>query len=453
MSEQAVVIGGGISGLSAAWALHRQGYACQILESRDRVGGNLRTGHSHGYLYEHGPNSTLQKANSPVDALGRLVSQLGLDDQLVEANPAAAKRFILKNGQLVALPTSPPAFITSPLFSLAAKVRLLAEPFIARGETEESIAQFVRRRLGQEFLDYAIEPFISGVYAGNPATLSIQAAVPKIYALEKEHGSLIRGALAMGKAMKGAGMPKGRLVSFRAGMDTLPKAIAQQLPSGAVHTKVKVTALLPLSGGEWKVVWQAQGGQEHTTTCQKLVLSLPAPAAAPLLEPLSPNAARLVGGIAYAPIASVALGFVQNKVKHPLDGFGFLIPRREGVTTLGALFSSTLFAGRAPAGHVLITAFIGGAIHPEVMEKTDAGLVEQVVKDLTPCLGIQGEPVFVSLTRYQQAIPQYTMGHLTRLTQVKEELAPFANLILRANWKDGISVSDCTLHGEQVIHG
>lgn len=446
-----LILGGGISGLATAWFLHQHGVPVKVLESRSYPGGNLLTTREQGYLVEHGPNSTLQKPEHPDDALGRLIASLGLTDKVQVAGENAKKRYILRGGRLIALPASPPAFLFTSAFSWSAKLRLLAEPFIGRGRGDESIAAFVRRRLGQEFLDYAIDPFISGVYAGNTSMLSVRAAVPKIHALEEKYGSLIRGALATGKAMKGAGMPRGRMISFDGGMETLPRTIAARLPEGTVVTGAEAREIIPLEDEGWRVTWQGEHGVE-SALAKRVILALPAPAVAQLIQPFAAAASRILKGIPYAPIASVGLGYRRAQVQHPLDGFGMLAPRKEKLRTLGALFSSSLFPQRAPEEHVLITSFIGGTLDHQALEMEDTPLVEQVERDLAQCLDIQGKWAFLMLTRYRRAIPQYIMGHLEKMAEVERTLARFPGLHVRANWRDGISVADCVLNAERLAN-
>ncbi|ABK42556.1 protoporphyrinogen oxidase [Magnetococcus marinus MC-1] len=447
-----LIIGGGISGLSTAWFLHKKGEKVILLESRDRVGGNIRTSRNpEGYLIEHGPNSTLQKPGDEEDALGRIITDMALESELQEANPLAARRFVMKGGQLHVLPTSPPGFIKTPLFSLSAKLRLCLEPFIGKSEQEESIAQFVIRRLGQEFLDYAIEPFVSGVYAGDPKQLSVRAAVAKIYALEAKYGSLIKGAIALGKIRKAAGMPRGRMISFETGMETLPATIANRLPHQSIHTNAQVTALCQ-HGAAWQVSWQQggqHGGEPHSIIASQVVLATPASVSAQLLRPLSPQAADLLESIRYAPVDSVALGYAKQDINHSLDGFGFLIPRKEQVTTLGGLFSTTLFPGRAPQDKALLTCFIGGMTNPSITQWSEEKVVTQVDQDMMAALGIQHGAEYVHLTRYTHAIAQYEQGHLQRVGDIDRALAGYKGLHLRANWRDGVSVSDCVLNGEK----
>ncbi|MBF0188835.1 MAG: protoporphyrinogen oxidase [Magnetococcales bacterium] len=444
-----LIIGGGISGLATAWFLHQHGVKVTVLESRKSVGGALLTSRSDHWLVEHGPNSTLQKPGRPEDALGRLVEQLGLEERLLTANESANIRYVVRDGRLQALPTSPPAFLKTPVFSWRAKLRLLAEPFIKPGREEESIATFVRRRLGEEFLNYAIEPFISGVYAGNPRELSVRAAVPRIHELEQNHGSLIRGAMALGKAHKQTGMPKGRMISFKEGLEELPRAIVKALPEGSVRTGTLVTGVQPDPSGGWRVTWkESHSHTEGSHRAGRVVLAVPAPAAAGMVRDLSATASRLLGEIPYAPIVSMALGFERSAIRHTLNGFGFLIPRKEGIRTLGALFSSTLFPGRSDDRHALITAFIGGSMDASILDDDDTLLVRQVRRDLDRCLGIDAPPSFIRITRYTSAIPQYTMGHLERIRALDSALAETPGLTFRCNWREGISMADCVKNAE-----
>lgn len=446
--RRVLVVGGGISGLALAWFLHRRGIDVRLIEAAGRVGGTIGNERRDGFLAEIGPNTALQKPGRPEDALGRLVDQIGLSAWLREAAPAGKKRYILRNGRLLALPSSPPAFLVTPAFSIAAKLRLLAEPFIRRADTEETVARFVERRLGREFLNYAVDPFISGVYAGDPRVLSVEAAVPRIHELEQKYGSLIRGAIALGKAAKNAGMPAGRQVSFDGGMATLPQAVAAALPAGAVRTGRRAVALEREADG-WQVRTDGDGGT-GSEPADIVVLALPAPEVAALVEPLAAEAARLLLTIPYAAVLTAAFGFPRAAVAHRLDGFGFLVPRIEGVRTLGALFSSTLFADRAPADQVLLTAFLGGAQDAEAIGMADVEALTTIDADLSMALGIRGKPTFRHLTRWPRAIPQYTIGHLDRIATIDEMIAPFTGLHLHGNWRGGIAVADCVRNGEAL---
>lgn len=443
-----VVIGGGISGLATAWFLHQQGVAVRVLEAGDRFGGKIQTEHRGGYVIECGPNSVLRKPATDEDALGRLVDGAGFSDRYVEAGDAGHKRFIVRDGRTQNLPASPLGFAATRLFSWRAKLRLMREPFIGAGTSEETIAQFVERRLGREFLDYAIEPFISGVYAGDPGQLSVRAAVPRIHDLEKEYGSLIRGAIARGRVARGAGMPAGGMHSFEEGMATLPQKLAAALPEGACRTGCSVEALEKTDGG-WSVSWKSarDAGVEKA---KAVVVATPAPQAAELLEPLSSEGADILRSIPYASLVGVAFGYERDQVGHALDGFGFLVPRLEGLRMLGGLFSSSLFARRAPSGKMLISAFIGGARDAGAVTLSDDELLGTVSEELSRCLNISGAPCFSHISRHKRAIPQYTLGHLDRLRSLDGELSGLNGLYLQASWRGGVSVGDCVRNAETL---
>jgi oxygen-dependent protoporphyrinogen oxidase len=439
-SLDCLVVGAGISGLASAWFLARRGASVRVLEAASEPGGVMHSVRDGGFLVETGPNSTLARGG----AFDEIVQGLGLAPELLVANPAAGRRYVVRHGAPVALPGTPLAFLATPIFSLGAKLRIFAEPFHRRADAEETIAQFVRRRLGPEFLDWVIDPFVSGVYAGDPERLSVRAAVPKIYALEARHGSLIVGALSrMLRGRAGGPQPAGRLVSFRGGMRTLPVAIARALGERMV-LGAAVTALARNGEG-----WIARTAAREYRA-RRVLLALPAYAAAALLEPWSAQAARELAAIVYAPIAAVGLGFRRAQIRHALDGFGMLIPRRENRKTLGVLFSSTLFPGRAPEGHALLTAFIGGARYPGIAQAEDESVVERILADLRPLLGIEGAPVMTRVTRWTRAIPQYELGHLERLARLDAALAALPGLHLRANYRDGISVADCVENARRL---
>jgi len=439
-NAETLILGAGISGLSAAYFLQQQGHDIAVLEAAPRAGGNVSTLVHEGYLLEAGPNTLLD--NHP--AIRRLIDGLGLHEAVREANRTAKRRYVVRDGRAMPLPGSPPAFLSTRLFSWRGKLRLLAEPFIRPVEDEESVAAFVHRRLGQEFLDWAIDPFVSGVYAGDPERLSVRAATAKVYALEREHGSLLKGALKKAWAARKAEVqtgPVGRMLSFEHGLGQLIEALAAALGE-RLALSTPAQAIRPVEDG-----WQVDT-PSGTFGARRLVLALPAAVVAELLEPHVGEAVNALREIPYPPVVSVALGFRREDVAHPLDGFGVLIPSKERRTTLGALFSSTLFEERAPEGHVMLTAFIGGRRREEVGDWEDARVIERVLDDLAPILGFRAPPVMTHINRWPRAIPQYELGHLARIEALDQALANLPGLYTRANWRDGVSVSDCIRNGE-----
>lgn len=439
--KDCLIVGGGISGLTTAWFLRKAGMSVQVIEAAEQAGGTMKSLNKDGFMVETGPNSAL--LNNP--HITELVEDLGLQSEYQEANDQAKRRYILQHGVMQELPGGPQSFLKTPIFSLAGKLRLMKEPFVGKVTEEETVAQFVTRRLGKEFLDWAIDPFVSGVYAGDPHKLSVRAATSKVYALERDFGSLIGGMIKktlFNKHRGGAG-PAGKMFSFKKGMGTFPAAIAEQLGEDWAGGS-PVDSLEKSENG-----WVVSSGQQSWEG-KRLILSLPAHQAAKLLQPFSDEASQILADIVYPHVASVALGYRREQVAHPLDGFGFLIPRGEKVTTLGSLWSSTLFPGRAPEGHVLMTSFIGGRQNPASSEMTDEQLADQVKADISKYLEINGEPAFVNVTRWQKAIPQYEIGYLQRLEKVDQLLSGMNDLHFRANWRDGISVGDCIRNGFEL---
>ncbi|MDZ7631647.1 MAG: protoporphyrinogen oxidase [Gemmatimonadaceae bacterium] len=361
-----VVCGAGLTGLTTAWYLRRAGASVTIVEASDAVGGVMGTTRRDGYLVEHGPNSAMLTA-----PMAQLVDALGLTPQLRVAAPQAQRRYIVRAGRALAVPASPGAMLRSPLFSLGAKLRLLAEPFISRrhGGADESVASFVRRRLGREPLTWAVDPFVSGVYAGDPEHLSVTHAFPRLAALEREHGSLVRGMIAGARKSRVAsgepGLTSGRatMVSFADGMGTLPQAIAHDLTDVEMLLGTRVTAI-DTSAGVARVE-VVQDGDSRMLDADAVVSTVPTHAFAAIRLPAAVAASRAqLASLPYPAVSSLALGFRRADVSHALDGFGCLIPSAERRDTLGVLFSSTLFDGRAPEGDVLLTCFVGGVRHP-----------------------------------------------------------------------------------------
>jgi oxygen-dependent protoporphyrinogen oxidase len=436
----AIVVGGGISGLAVAWFLQQRRISVTVLEASGEPGGTIRTVERDGFLVDTGPTSTLYRGG----ALGELIAGVDFERELIEADPRA-RRYIVKDDTLVPLPSSPFSFFRTPLFSARAKLRLLGEPFHARARDEESIAQFVRRRIGPEFLDWAVDPFVSGVYAGDPERLSVRAAIPRLYALEAEHGSLFLGALWRAiRGNPGGPQPRGRLISFRHGMQSLPRAVAKGL-GGAIQLNALVTAVERMPSGDWVV--RTPTGQQRAP---HVVLALPAYGAARLVASVSAELARELDAVVYPSVASVALGFRRDQVTHPLDGFGALLPRRLKRETLGIIFSSMVFPNRARGGNVLLTAYIGGRRNPAIRDLADAAIVERVMSDVRPLLGVRGDPIFEYVTLWPQAIPQYELGHAERVARIDAALGRLPGLHFRANWRDGVSLADSVHHAKQL---
>ena len=444
----AIVVGGGISGLVAAHRLQRAGLAVAVLEAADRAGGVIGSVARDGWLLERGPNSALD--TSPL--IGELVDELGLRARLRWASTLADRRYVLRRGVPMALPSSPAAFLTSGLFSARAKLALLREPFVPPLDPalDESIAALVRRRLGSEFLDYAIDPFVSGVYAGDPEQVSVAAAFPKLHALEQRWRSLIRGQIfgAAERRRQGAAAKNvARSFSFDAGMQVLSDALADTLHGLQLQTRV--SGLRRDANGQFVLQSDGQGGPRHWRA-RNLVLALPAEAAAGLLQQHSGDAAAALREIPYAPLASVASVYRRADIGHALDGFGLLVPRVEQRRLLGVLFSSSMFEGRAPEGQVMLTSFVGGMRQPALAALPDAALGALVQAEHQALLGARRPALHQQLTRWPRAIPQYNLGHGGRLARALALESSLPGLFFCANWLGGVAVGDCIKSGFAV---
>ncbi|MFO8098546.1 MAG: protoporphyrinogen oxidase [Salinibacter sp.] len=435
------IIGSGISGLTAAYRLHQAEHQVTVWEATDRPGGVIQSTRTGGFLVEHGPNSLRVSTT----ALGTLITDLGLSDAVVEADQDAATRYVVRDGHPVALPMSPLDFLTTDLFSGRAKARLLGEPFVSRSVAdEESIASFVERRLGREVLDYAVAPFVGGVFAGRPEALSVQHAFGRLAELEAEYGSILWGGLR--SALQGSTDerpgPSG-LFSFRNGLETLPNVLADALGDTIVYD-APVTGLTQTNTA-WSV--RHKGDQTSPQQFDALVCTVPLHHFDALALHTSVDCTPLAA-VDYPPVRVVALGYRREAVNHPLDGFGMLVPPVEDdFDILGTLFSSTLFPNRAPDGHVLLTTFVGGARDPALGRAPEPHVQQLVERDLGRLLGISGDPAFQRHIYWPDAIPQYELGY----GAVKETLTALeeahSGLFFAGNYRQGVSVGDAVASG------
>lgn len=443
------VLGAGATGLTAAHRLNRLGHGVRVFEQAGRVGGAIRTEITDGWLIEGGPNSLL--AGEP--ALTTLLDELGLAATKLEASKAAKKRFIVRRGRALAAPMSPPAFLSTPLFSPFAKIRLFGELLVRpRVRTSDvSLAEFVAGHFGQEFVDYALNPFVGGIYAGNPARLSTRHAFPKLWEFEQKSGSIIRGQIAAAKARKASGAPKppSGIFSFQNGLQTLTDALAAQLPAGAIALNTTLDSIVR-SEDKWSVIWHDAGGT-HTQTFDAIVVALPAHALAQLrLGPHGERPLAALAGVEHPPVSSLFLGYRREQVAHPLDGFGVLSPELERLAVLGVLFSSSMFPNRAPAGHVALTVMVGGTRRPELAALPTDKLIAAVQPDLAQLLGVTGAPTFVRHAFWPRAIPQYNLGYEQFLGAMTAAERAHPGLFIGGQARDGIAVPACLAAGEKL---
>ncbi len=440
------IIGAGITGLTAGFYLQRKGIPVTVYEAGARVGGVIQSLRRDGYLAEFGPNTILE--TSP--KISELVRDAGLQSRRLDPDPKAEARYVVRYRRPIAMPASPLGFFTTELFTAKAKLAVLREPFVPRrreGE-EESIAQFVQRRLGQEFLDHAIDALVAGVYAGDPYKLSVPQAFPKLAALEARYGSLIKGQILGARDRKKRGeVAKDRAAkfSFDQGLEVLPQTLAQRL-GDALRLNTPVTGLAQAPDG-WVVSFLEAGRAQRTVHSAVLF----AGTAYKLAELSLETAADLsLGGfseIRYPPVASVVLGFRREDVAHPCAGFGMLIPRVEGFKILGTIFSSSLFPNRAPAGHLTLTSYVGGERYPELASRSPEELFELTCEDLKILLGIRGRPTFQHCVFYPRAIPQYVVGYGRYREKMNEIERKAPGFFLAGHYRDGVSLSDSIVSG------
>ena len=441
-NKKVIVLGAGISGLTTAYLLHQDGYDVTVLEKNDKVGGSIETVVENGLLFDRGPNSALE--TTPL--IAKLVEELNLTDQFVYANKKGNKRYILRNNQLHALPISPPALIKSKLFSRKAKLRLMKEPFIGKSQDGyyQSIAEFVTRRLGQEFLDYAINPFVAGVYAGNPEDLSVKSAFPKLYALEEEYGGLIVGtirSIRKRKKRKEQSKQSAKMISFKDGMKVLPEAIANYL-GGRVKLNSEVFSIKKTADGNYGITYK-EGDQSLTLLTDIVLSTIPAYTAGELFGHFDDGLKKHLNDVYYPPVLVLYLAYNKNDVGQPLDGFGFLVPSKEEKSFLGAIWSSVIFPNRAEDNTASFTLFVGGSRNPGFIYDDEEELIKTVRREFEELMKIKGEPVHLAKRFWEKAIPQYTIGYVESENYFDHFEKDNRGIFLSGNYRGGISVGDC----------
>jgi oxygen-dependent protoporphyrinogen oxidase len=475
--KSVAIIGAGITGLTAAFYLKRKGIPVTVYEASGRVGGVIQSLRQDGWLAEFGPNTLLE--TSP--KIGQLVRDAGLQSRRLDPDPKAEARYVVRYKRPIAMPGSPLGFFTTKLFTAGAKLAVLREPFVPRRRdgVEESIAEFVKRRLNQEFLDQAIDALVAGIYAGDPHRLSLTHAFPKLKALEDNYGSLIKGQIFGAGARKRSGeaaKDRAPKFSFDEGLQVLPDTLAERL-GDAVKLNTTVTKLTRTADG-WALTAHEIGDSqssslrnetqaEHSAVIYcgtafrlaELQIELQTNVNAPLAPALSPfggergNFVSLdaFSEIRYPPVASVVLGFHREDVAHPCEGFGMLIPKIEDFKILGTIFSSSLFPNRAPTGHVTLTSYIGGERYPELALLPAEKLVVLTCEDLRVLLGVTGKPAFQHCVLYPKAIPQYNVGYGRYRELMNEIENKAAGLFFAGHYRDGVSLGDTIVSGVNIV--
>ncbi|MFN2431454.1 MAG: protoporphyrinogen oxidase, partial [Gemmatimonadota bacterium] len=444
------VVGGGVTGLAAAHRLARLGVETLLLERADRWGGVVRTEEVEGFLLEAGPDSFLVRK----PAAAELCAELGLAGEMIPTDPARRGSFMLRRGRLHPLPEGltslvPTRFaplVRTRLLSPAAKLRVLTEPFVARGAglADESLAGFFRRRLGREASRSLIEPLVRGIYGGDPERLSLRATFPQLADLERRHGSLLVGLLRESRAVRRRGStspavqapPSGAaFLSLRRGLGSLVDALVAALPRDSGRLRAGVARMDLAEGG---LRLRLEDGA--SVSAEAAVLALPAPAAARLLEPVRLNVAELLRAIPYGSSVTAMLAFDRGRVRDPLQGYGFVVPETEGGPLLACTWASSKFPGRAPAGAVLLRAFL--ADPSALASRDDAEVAALALRALRPLLGIEGEPRLARVHRWADALPRYELGHVERVLEAERQLAASPGLFLAGAAYHGIGLPD-----------
>lgn len=450
INKKVIVLGAGISGLATSYWLKKDGFDVNILESKSEPGGAMETITKNGFTIDFGPNSGLE--TTPL--ISKLAEEIGLKEQMIYANDEANKRYILRDGKLHALPTSPPAFIKTKLFSTKAKLRVMGEPFIGKSKDGyyQSIAEFVERRLGKEFLDYAIDPFVSGVFAGDPNKLSVKSAFPKLYRLEEVYGGLVKGMIKGAKERKQRNeesKQSAKMFSFINGMQSFPEAIAKKFENKIEYdTKVEI---ISKSANGYEITYSVDG-ERKSLTGDILLSTIPVHKAANYFSIFDNEFTEHATDIFYPPVLVLYIGYKKEQIKRELDGFGFLIPSKMGKNFLGAIWSSTIFKNRAPNGYASFTLFVGGARRPNLFDESTDTIVNKAIKEFSEIMNIDGKPELLVYREWQKAIPQYNLGYIEHENYFDKFEKENPGIFLSGNYRGGISVGDCVKNSEIVFN-
>ena len=480
--KRIVIIGGGITGLAATHRIlersHDAGEQIEVtlLEAGSRIGGIVQTRERDGFLLESGPDSFIAEKPEVV----RLAKHLGLESHLIETNQSHRRSFVVRQGKLMPVPEGfhllAPGrlwpFLQSGVFSWPGKARMAMELLLPRrningdvATADESLAQFVRRRLGREALERMAQPMVGGIYTADPETLSLRATMPRFLEMEREHGSVIRalrkqtrsptvkeGSEDLSGTQAVSGARYSLFLSFDRGMQLLTDKPADTIAnssSGSIRLNTRVESLeLQHATPNEPASWKIRTNNNETLTADAVCLALPSFVCARLLRSVDAPLASELDNITYASSSTINLAYQREDIPHPLNGFGFVVPFVEKRSLIACTFSSVKFAGRAPHNRVLLRAFVGGALQPEMFELDDAELISRVRSDLRDLLGIERPPLFGEVSNWERSMPQYTLGHLERVKRIRERAASLPNLALAGNAYSGPGIPDCIRSGE-----
>ena len=456
--KKIVIIGGGIAGLAAAYRIQKEilegaSLECVLLEGGDRFGGKIATERSEGFVIERGPDSFISQKPAAI----QLCQQLGIGDRLVSTNPETPNTYVYTGGKLVTMPdglslmipTKFLPFALTPLFSLPGKIRMAFDLLIPgkADDSDESLASFVRRRMGEEALRKMAEPMLAGIYASDPETMSIGSTFPMFVETERKYRSLILGMLARKKAMllNASKRPKSNFSLFmtlKDGLGEMVDAVIKQSPDIQFQSGARVESITGKEGN-WSV--RLEGGGEQKADA--LILATPGHITARFLESVTPKAAELLKQIKYVSTATVTIAYKKEGFSHPLGGFGFVVPKCEGRSILACTWTSSKFPHRAPDGHVMLRCYLGGALQEDIAEKDEETMTNLVKQDLKEIMGITEEPVFCKVFHNRKSNVQYHVNHSQRIDSIMQELQQ--GLFLAGSAYRGIGIPDCIQNGTQ----
>lgn len=455
--QRLAVIGGGISGLAAAFQLFNETKGMQtppeilVFEGSPRLGGCISTYNLDDTILELGPDSFITEKPAALE----LCEKLGIMDRLVATDKEHRRTFVAYNNALQPLPegfmmmapTQLWPMLNSPLFSWEAKMRMMREPFVrpAPDDADESLTQFVERRLGKEVLEKVVQPLVGGIYTANPDRLSVKAALPRMVQLEKKHGSLIKGLAATHKARNESGARYGMFVTLDDGINVLVNSLVAALPQNSVRTHSMVSKVRQRERS-----WELEFFDGKRLPVDGVVIATSSFHAADMLADLDTELSQTLGMIEYASSAVLNLIYRRSDIPHPMDGFGFVVPRTEKRTILACSFSSVKWPGRAPPDKAMLRVFVGGALQPDIYELNDEQIECLMWEDLHTYLGIRALPLLSVISRFPRSMPQYNVGHTTKVNKIESLVAKYPGLALAGNAYHGVGIPDCITSGESA---